>query len=176
MSRAVLLAFAMVAAMIVVGAVLTADDEATPAERQLGAAIASDLLDEEPGRPPTPYEPTAAGCIGAQVVARVGIDRLTEIGLTPEAISRIGFRPHELSLTPDERISVVDAMEACVDLLEVAVLSLSPTGGQAARACVRGALGPDGARSLWEWRVGPIEVAQPDGLPAKLELVDDCLG
>ena len=87
-----------------------------------------------------------------------------------------GFDPSTVRFSPAEREAVVDAIDGCVDLTELAVDSLAHTGGQAARACVREALPGPTARALWRWRVGPSTESAPAELTEALATVDACLG
>lgn len=152
------------------------DPGPTAAEVALVSALHDDLVTVEPGDPPLALDDGQAGCVAEQVVDRIGVDRLRELGVDAASVRQSGFSPSDVAFLDPERSMVVDAFDGCVDLAELAVDSLAHSRGQAARACVREALAGPLARELWLWRVGPATDEAPPSLADALATVDDCLG
>ena len=171
-----MLGFVLVAAAIVVLAyVAGSSDELSESGRRLAGAIAGDLVDVEAGQPPPEFSSTEAVCIAEAIVRDIGLGRLNALGVERATVDAVGFTPSEIRFDEAERIAIVDAFDACVDLLEAAVDSIAPNGGQATRTCVRSALGETGARELWEWRVGPADGELSEDLSARIATADSCL-
>ena len=171
-----MLGFVLVAAVIVLLAYLAgSSDELSESGGRLAGAIAGDLVDIEAGQPPPAFSSTEAVCIAEAIVRDIGLGRLNALGVERASVDAVGFTPSAVRFDADERIAIVDAFDGCVDLLEAAVASIAPDGGQATRTCVRSALGEEGDRQLWEWRVGPATGNLSDELSARIATADSCL-
>ena len=57
---------------------------------------------------------SAANCVGAQIVSGVGVERLTELGLTVDAVAE-GVLPASVTLTSDDAAAFTEAVYQCVD-------------------------------------------------------------
>jgi hypothetical protein len=88
-------------------------------EEELAAAIAGALLADG-----APFAEGEAQCYGESVVANVGIDRLTDLGLTADAVAG-GTTPDDIDLADEDVALLVDAMFDCVDVAQLFISGLA---------------------------------------------------
>ncbi|MEE9414199.1 MAG: hypothetical protein V3V01_02870 [Acidimicrobiales bacterium] len=102
-----------------------------------------------------------AECIGGRIVDGVGEDRLEELGVVPESAPGLD----ELDLTNDEINSVVDALDGCIDLVDLMIGEIA--GGD-------DSLSSDDAKCLGdELGVDPIKKAMAAALGGTEVIPDD---
>ena len=74
-----------------------------------------------------------ARCIATSMVESLGVDRLEEMGLTPESFSEEGDLP-EVAVQPDEAEELVDGITGCIDIRDLFLAGLNESGSLSAEA------------------------------------------
>lgn len=148
------LAPAVLSGLLLLGAAACGDDEDgggggdLPAEEQEYVDAAMAEYDAEEAEPLTEDD---ARCIVVSMVDALGVERLEEIGLTPESFADDSDEPFPSGLEEDEANQVVDGFEGCFDMSQLfldemaADESLPPE----ARECLAEAFDEDFTRRIF---------------------------
>lgn len=115
------------------------DDEQAAADLPLASALAASL--------PAGFAPPDAAstrCVGGKVVDQIGVDRLTELGITVDSADIFG--PTEFD--PDEIETIIDVVFECVDVGTLIASSFATDAGPDTTACFGEYLTDDLIRDL----------------------------
>ena len=115
-----------------------------------------------------------ARCVVTSMVEAIGVDRLEELGVTPESFSSDDGAPFPEGLTEDEANGVVDGFEGCIDLPALFTESMAADESidEETKACLADAFDEDTIRRIFVTMLTEGE----DALSDDPELMQEFLG
>lgn len=138
-------------------------------QKYVDAAMAQ--FDPEEAEPLTEPE---ARCVVSSMVTSLGVDRLEELGITPETFGSEDGAPFPENLTEAEAEGVVDGFDECLDLgaLFAESMAQDDTLDDETKQCLADAFDSDTVRRLFVTMLSQGE----DALTEDPELLQDIMG
>jgi hypothetical protein len=115
-----------------------------------------------------------ARCVVTSMVESLGVDRLEELGITPETFGDDDGAPFPEGLTEDEANSVVDGFDGCLDLSALFAESMAgdPSIDDETKECLADAFDSDTVRRIFVTMLTEGE----DALGDNPELMQELMG
>ena len=151
-------------------------DLSSEEQEYVDAAMAE--FDPEEAEPLTEDD---ARCVVTSMVESLGVDRLEELGITPETFGSEDGAPFPEGLTEDEANDVVDGFDSCIDLpaLFTDQMAADDTIDEETKECLADAFDEDTIRSLFVTMLTQGQDAleeDPELLQELMAILSECPG